>query len=109
MDGVIDLCQQRQPNRLLNRTKRRFSVSRRSWSRLLFPQTIERIKNKTSVAQMTRSMAYHPGVQQAIADIVIEVEGIAAHADRIAEDWTNDVDHGAMWPAKLVAAKYHCV
>jgi len=70
---------------------------------------IERIKYKTSVAQMTRSMAYHPGVQQAIADIVIEVEGIAAHADRIAEDWTNGVDHGAMWPAKLVAAKYHCV
>jgi hypothetical protein len=28
------------PNRLLNRTKRRFSVSRRSWSRLLFLQTI---------------------------------------------------------------------
>jgi len=32
-----------------------------------------------------------------------------AHADRIAEDWTNGVDHGDMWPAKLVAAKYHCV
>jgi alkylation response protein AidB-like acyl-CoA dehydrogenase len=70
---------------------------------------IERIKSKRSVAQMTRSMAYHPGVQQAIADIVIEVEGIIAHADRIAEDWTNGVDHGDMWPAKLVAAKYHCV
>ena len=70
---------------------------------------IERIKAKRSVVQMTRSMAYHPGVQQAIADIVIEVEGIIAHADRIAEDWTNGVDHGDMWPAKLVAAKYHCV
>ena len=70
---------------------------------------IERIKTKRSVAQMTRSMAYHPGVQQAIADIVIELEGMIAHADRIAEDWTNAVDHGDMWPAKLVAAKYHCV
>jgi alkylation response protein AidB-like acyl-CoA dehydrogenase len=70
---------------------------------------IERIKTKRSVAQMTRSMAYHPGVQRAIADIVIEVDGIIAHADRIAEDWTNGVDHGDMWAAKLVAAKYHCV
>lgn len=70
---------------------------------------IERVKTKRSVAQMTRSMAYHPGVQQAIADIVIELEGLIAHADRIAEDWTNGVDHGGMWPAKLVATKYHCV
>jgi len=70
---------------------------------------IERIKKKTSVAQMTRSMAYHPGVQHTIAEIVIELEGMIAHADRIADDWTNGVDHGAMWPAKLVAAKYHCV
>src|SRR5205823_11155898 len=69
---------------------------------------IERIKTKRSVAEMTRSMAYHPEIQHAIADIVIEMEGMIAHADRIAEDWTNGVDHGDMWPAKLVAAKYHC-
>jgi alkylation response protein AidB-like acyl-CoA dehydrogenase len=71
--------------------------------------TIERIKKKTSIADLTRSMAYHPGVQHKIAEIVIELEGIIAHADRIAADWTNGVDHAEMWPAKLVAAKYHCV
>jgi alkylation response protein AidB-like acyl-CoA dehydrogenase len=70
---------------------------------------IERVKKKNSVAEMTRSMAYHPEVQHMIADIVIELDGMIAHADRIADDWTNDVDHGALWPAKLVAAKYHCV
>ena len=70
---------------------------------------IERVKRKTSVADMTRSMAYHPEVQHTIADLVIEVEGIIAHAERIALDWTDGVDHGPMWPAKLVAAKYHCV
>jgi alkylation response protein AidB-like acyl-CoA dehydrogenase len=70
---------------------------------------IERIKKKNSVAEMTRSMAYHPEIQHAIADIVIELDGMIAHADRIADDWTNGVDHGALWPAKLVAAKYHCV
>jgi alkylation response protein AidB-like acyl-CoA dehydrogenase len=71
--------------------------------------TIGRIMKKTSIADMTRSMAYHPGVQHKIAEIVIELEGIIAHADRIAADWTNGVDHREMWPAKLVAAKYHCV
>jgi alkylation response protein AidB-like acyl-CoA dehydrogenase len=70
---------------------------------------IERIKNKNSVANITRSMAYHPGVQHTIAEMVIELEGMIAHADRIAADWTGRVDHGGMWPAKLVAAKYHCV
>lgn len=70
---------------------------------------IERIKKKNSVADMTRSMAYHPEVQHAIADIMIEIEGMIPHADRIAEDWTNRIDHGSLWPAKLVAAKYHCV
>src|SRR6185312_5361064 len=60
---------------------------------------IERIKKKNSVAEMTRSMAYHPEVQHMIADIVIELEGMIAHADRIADDWTNGVDHGDMWAA----------
>jgi alkylation response protein AidB-like acyl-CoA dehydrogenase len=70
---------------------------------------IERVKKKNSVADMTRSMAYHPEVQHAIAEIMIEIEGMIPYADRIAEDWTNGVDHGSLWPAKLVAAKYHCV
>ncbi len=70
---------------------------------------IESVKAKTSVAEMTRSMAYHPEVQHRIAEIVIELEGMIPHVDRIAEDWSNGVDHGDQWPAKLVAAKYHCV
>jgi hypothetical protein len=44
-------------------------------------------------------MAYHPGVQHTIADIVIELEGMIPHADRIAEDWTNGIDHSEIWPA----------
>jgi alkylation response protein AidB-like acyl-CoA dehydrogenase len=51
---------------------------------------IERIKKKSSVA-MTRSMAYHPGVQHLFAEMMIELEGMIPHADRIAEDWTNGV------------------
>ncbi len=68
---------------------------------------IERVKKKSSVA-MTRSMAYHPEVQHTIAEMMIELDGIIAHADRVADDWTKGVDHGGLWPAKLVAAKYRC-
>src|SRR5919201_2070718 len=67
------------------------------------------IKEKSSVADMTRSMAYHPELQHRIAEIVIEIEGMIPHVERIAEDWSNGVDHGGQWPAKLVAAKYRCV
>jgi len=70
---------------------------------------VEGVKKKTSVAGMTRSMAYHPEMQHSIAGMNIEIEGMIPHVDRIAEDWTNGVDHGGQWPAKLVATKYHCV
>jgi alkylation response protein AidB-like acyl-CoA dehydrogenase len=36
-------------------------------------------------------------------------ESIGPHLDRIAEDWSNGVDHGAAWPAKIFAAKFHAV
>jgi len=70
--------------------------------------TIENIKKKTSVG-LSRSMAYHAEVQHEIAEMAIELEGIGPHLDSVAEDWSNGVDHGAMWGAKIVAAKYHAV
>jgi alkylation response protein AidB-like acyl-CoA dehydrogenase len=54
-------------------------------------------------------MAYHPEVQHAIAEMVIELESIGPHLESVAEDWSNGVDHGAQWPAKIFAAKYRAV
>lgn len=71
-------------------------------------KTIAAAKSKHSIA-LTRSMAYHPEVQHAIAQMVIELESIGPHLDRIAEDWSNGVDFGAEWPSKIFAAKYHAV
>jgi len=71
-------------------------------------QSIAAVKNKGSLA-LSRSMAYHPEVQHAIADMVIELESIGPHLDAVAEDWSNGVDHGAQWPSKIFAAKYHAV
>jgi alkylation response protein AidB-like acyl-CoA dehydrogenase len=69
-------------------------------------ETIEAVKGKKSMA-ISRTMAYHPEVQHAIAEMVIDMEGVGAHIDRIAQDWSDGVDHGHAWPLKLTAAKRH--
>ncbi len=66
------------------------------------------IKNKTSLA-VSRSMAYHPGIQHAVADMMLDFDPIGPHLDSVAADWSDGVDHGAAWPAKIVSAKYHAV
>ena len=73
-----------------------------------FDHTVATVKGKKSLA-VTRSMAYHPEVQHSIAEMALELESIGPHLDRIADDWSNGIDHGAQWPAKLFAAKYHAV
>jgi len=69
---------------------------------------VEATKKKKSLA-VTRSMAYHPELQYNAAEMTIEIESMGPHLDRIAEDWTNGVDHGHEWGAKIVAMKYHVV
>lgn len=71
-------------------------------------QSIAAVKSKGSLA-LSRSLAYHPEVQHAIADMVIELESIGPHLESVAEDWSHGVDHGAQWPSKIFAAKYHAV
>jgi alkylation response protein AidB-like acyl-CoA dehydrogenase len=66
------------------------------------------IRAKTSVA-VSRNMAYHPGIQHAVAEMMLAYEPIAPHIDKVAEDWSNGVDHGGAWPAKIVGAKLHAV
>ena len=73
-----------------------------------FDVCIEATKKKSSIA-LSRSTAYHPEVQHAIAEMAIELESIGAHVEAIAQDWSNGVDHGAHWPAKIFAAKYRAV
>jgi alkylation response protein AidB-like acyl-CoA dehydrogenase len=70
---------------------------------------VQNVSSKRSIAQMQRSMAYHPEVQHNVAEMVLALDGASAHIERIADDWSNGVDHGGAWPAKLVSAKYHAV
>lgn len=70
--------------------------------------SIASVKTKTSLA-VSRSMAYHPEIQHNIAEMVLELEAIGPHLDRIAEDWSNGVDYGSQWPLKIFSAKYRAV
>ena len=77
-------------------------------ARRALDQSVEGVKKKKSLA-LSRSMAYHPEVQHAIAEMAIELESIGPHVETVAEDWSNGVAHGALWPAKILAAKYRSV
>jgi alkylation response protein AidB-like acyl-CoA dehydrogenase len=78
-------------------------------ARRAFDMTVERVKSKKSVALARPSMAYHGGYQQAVAECVLDLEAIGPHLDRTAHDWSTRVDHGPLWPVKIVAAKCHAV
>jgi len=69
---------------------------------------VEHVKEKPSLG-LSRSMAYHPGVQHGIADITMELEAIGPQLDTVARDWSEGVDHGMAWPIKIVSAKYRAV
>ena len=70
--------------------------------------TLATVKTKTSLG-LSRSMAYHPEVQHEVAEMVLELEAIGPHIDKIAQDWSTGVDYGHEWPSKIIAAKYHAV
>lgn len=70
--------------------------------------TLETAKTRRSMA-LSRPMAYHPEVQHRVARMGVALEAIEPQLDRIADDWSSGVDHGAIWPAKIMAAKYNAV
>jgi alkylation response protein AidB-like acyl-CoA dehydrogenase len=53
--------------------------------------TIASLKTKTAMA-LTRPMIYHPEIQHEIAELVMEMEAIEPHIDRIAHEWSTGVD-----------------
>jgi len=66
------------------------------------------VKKRTSLA-LTRSMAHHPEVQHCFSEMQLALEAASAQVERVADDWSNGVDHGMTWPMKLVAAKHNAV
>ena len=70
--------------------------------------TLTSIPQKTSLV-MSHPMSHHAEMQHGIAEMILELDTIGPHLENIARDWSNGVNYGAEWPAKLVSAKYHAV
>jgi alkylation response protein AidB-like acyl-CoA dehydrogenase len=70
--------------------------------------TVENVKKRGSLG-LSRSMAYHAGVQHGVAEMVLDLEAIGPHLDTVAREYSEGVNYGAGWVIKLVAAKYHAV
>jgi alkylation response protein AidB-like acyl-CoA dehydrogenase len=66
------------------------------------------VKSKKAMA-VTRTMAYHPEVQHAMAQLMLALDPVGPHLEQVARDWSEGVDHGSTWPSKIVSAKYHAV
>jgi alkylation response protein AidB-like acyl-CoA dehydrogenase len=70
--------------------------------------TLDSVKGKRVLA-LTRPMSYHAEVQHRVAEMGLAIDSIEPLLERIATDWSEGVDHGATWPAKILSAKYHAV
>lgn len=70
--------------------------------------TVEAVKKKTSLA-MSRPMAYHAGVQHAVAEMVLDLESVGPQLDTVAREYSEGLDYGAGWVIKIVAAKHNAV
>jgi alkylation response protein AidB-like acyl-CoA dehydrogenase len=85
-----------------------FAAVYSSIARRAFDDTVAAMHERRSLA-LTRSMAHHPEVQHHVADMRIHLEAMTAHLDRVVDDWSTGVDHGADWPAKILACKHDVV
>lgn len=75
----------------------------------IFDLVVDKVGKKKSISLGRPSMAYHPGIQRDIADMVLRLESIGPHLDTLAREWVEGKDYGPAWGVKIVAAKCHAV
>ena len=68
-----------------------------------FALTVEGMPKRASMA-LTNSMAHHPGVQSAVAEMRIAHDAAEALLERTARDWTDGAGHED-WPVRIVATR----
>lgn len=78
-------------------------------ARRAFELAVDSARTRVSPQLGGRTYAHHPATQAEIAKAAIELDAIEAHLDRTAQDWAAGVDHGPLWPVKLLGAKQHAV
>ena len=72
------------------------------------PWLLPIVRKKASLG-LARPMSYHPVIQHAVAQVTLTVDWVGPHLDRVAEESSTSVDHGASRPAKIVSAKFFAV
>jgi alkylation response protein AidB-like acyl-CoA dehydrogenase len=85
-----------------------FATVYSSIARRAYDLTVEALPKRTSVA-LTRSMAHHPEAQHLVAEMRMALEAMDPVVERVAQDWSDGVDHGMNWPVKIVSAKHFAV
>lgn len=65
--------------------------------------------HKRKSLALSRSFAYHPEVQHNVAQMTFRFDAAEAVVEKIADEWSRGVDHGGLWPAKLISAKHNAV
>ncbi|CAN5430613.1 acyl-CoA dehydrogenase family protein [soil metagenome] len=80
-----------------------FGVAQRA-----FDLAVAAVKGKRSMA-VSRTMAYHPEIQHAVAQMALSLDSVGPHLDHVAQEWSAGIDHGATWPSRIVSAKHHSV
>ena len=74
-------------------------------ARRAFDLTVARIPQKSSVANMRRSMAYHPEVQHHVADMRMSLDVCEALLRSNTTDWAQGVAHED-WPIRIVGTRF---
>ena len=79
-------------------------------ARYAMDRTVATVKTKRSIA-LSRSMAYHPEVQHAVADMFIDLETVDAVVERAARDWADNRDPARTGEVlmRVIAAKCRAV
>jgi alkylation response protein AidB-like acyl-CoA dehydrogenase len=74
-----------------------------------FDLAVQSATKKTSLALGGQTMAHNPMVVHIVADMAMLLENLLPQLERVADDWSNGVNHGGLWASKIVAAKYQAV
>jgi alkylation response protein AidB-like acyl-CoA dehydrogenase len=72
-----------------------------------FDMTVERMPRRASIA-LTNSMAHHPEVQHAVAEMRVAYDAAEAMLERTCADWAAHVEHPD-WPVRLVATRHFVI
>lgn len=77
-------------------------------ARRAFDITVARVPQKSSIANMQHSMAYHPEVQHHVADMRMSLDVCEALLRVNTEDWANGVAHED-WPLRIIGTRHNVV